>query len=130
MGATARLDYGLRALVALAGSDGSMKSDEIAEVQSLPPRFLEQVLAELRRAGLVHSKRGGSGGYWLTRPPEEISVGDVLRALDGDSLTTSHTSPMAGVWTQLGIAVLDAADAVRLTDLVTQLDGSDLAAAG
>src|SRR5207247_4262664 len=56
---------------------------DIAERQAIPQRYLEQVLLSLKRAGLLGSRRGSSGGYHLTRPAEQISVGDVLRAVDG-----------------------------------------------
>lgn len=80
--------YGVRALFDLAfhGEGTSSQIREIAERQRIPARFLEQIFQDLRRAGLVSSKRGPRGGYQLTRPPREVSLGDVLRAVDGDAL--------------------------------------------
>ncbi|MDB4972447.1 MAG: Iron-sulfur cluster regulator IscR [Myxococcaceae bacterium] len=77
--------YGVRALFDLAFHGGGTSSQirEIAERQSIPPRFLEQIFQDLRRAGLVSSKRGPRGGYQLTRAPREVSLGDVIRALEG-----------------------------------------------
>jgi Rrf2 family transcriptional regulator, iron-sulfur cluster assembly transcription factor len=77
--------YGVRALFDLAfhGGGAAAQIREIAERQSIPPRFLEQIFQDLRRAGLVSSKRGPRGGYQLTRPPREITLGDIIRALEG-----------------------------------------------
>ena len=79
--------YGVRALFDLAfhGEGTSSQIREIAERQRIPARFLEQIFQDLRRAGLVSSKRGPRGGYQLTRPAREISLGDVLRALEGNA---------------------------------------------
>jgi Rrf2 family iron-sulfur cluster assembly transcriptional regulator len=77
--------YGVRALFDLAfhGGGAAAQIREIAERQSIPPRFLEQIFQDLRRAGLVSSKRGPRGGYQLTRAAAEITLGDVIRALEG-----------------------------------------------
>ncbi len=82
---TAKEQYGLRALVELAQryGCGPVALSEIAQVQGLSLGYLEQVAAILRRAGLLISRRGAAGGYALTRPPGEITVGDVVRVLDG-----------------------------------------------
>jgi Rrf2 family protein len=76
--------YGVQALFDLAfHAEGSGQIKEICERQSIPPRFLEQVFQDLRRAGLVTSKRGPRGGYQLAMTPDRIRLGDILRALDG-----------------------------------------------
>jgi len=82
---TAKEQYGLRALAELAQCYGSgpVSLREIAQVQGLSLPYLEQVALALRNAGLVISKRGAAGGYALAYPPEEITVGDAIRALDG-----------------------------------------------
>ena len=81
---TARVDCAVRALVELA-ADGPelVKADALSNAQSIPPKFLEAVLADLRRGGLVSSRRGPDGGYWLARPAGEITVADVIRTLEG-----------------------------------------------
>lgn len=84
----AKGDYALRALLSLTGSSGSMSADQLAHEQGLPPKFLGAILSELRRGGIVMSQRGTEGGFRLARPPEEITVADVLRVLSG---------PLAGV---------------------------------
>lgn len=81
---SATVDYAVRALLALAETaPGRLTGEVLAARQNLPRKFLEAILADLRRAGLVRSHRGAEGGYELGRPPEEISIADVLRAVHG-----------------------------------------------
>src|SRR3954453_7727995 len=81
---SAKVDYATRALLLLAASDGTaMRGEEIATAQGLPVRFVENTLVDLKRAGLVTSHRGVDGGYRLGRAPKDISVADVIRALEG-----------------------------------------------
>jgi Rrf2 family protein len=75
--------YALRALALMARRPGSWSIQELSERESIPVKFLEQILLTLRHAGLLRSKRGVGGGYSLVRPPAEISVADVVQALDG-----------------------------------------------
>lgn len=79
----ARVDYGMRALLQLAASDEPLTADELATAQDLPVRFLRAILSDLRRAGVVSSQRGVSGGFQLARPADEVSVAEVIRILDG-----------------------------------------------
>ena len=84
MRVSAKADYAIRAAVELASrGDGPTKGDVIADAQSIPPNFLENILADLRNAGIVTSRRGAEGGYWLARPAAEIALADVIRAVDG-----------------------------------------------
>ena len=82
---SAKVDYAVRAAVELAAADGDRptKGDAIAQAQGIPLKFLENILGDLRHAGLVRSQRGAEGGYWLNRPANEISVADVIRAVEG-----------------------------------------------
>ena len=81
---SAKADYALRATVELAShGDGHVKAEALARAQSVPPRFLEHILLDLKHAGIVASQRGAEGGYWLARPSGEISLADVIRAVDG-----------------------------------------------
>src|SRR5207245_8692655 len=81
---SAKADYAIRATVELAAAgDGPVKGDRIAQAQDIPSNFLENILGDLRNAGLVASRRGADGGYWLARPAEEISLADIIRAVDG-----------------------------------------------
>jgi Rrf2 family protein len=79
----AKVDYGMRALLELAGADGPATGESLARAQGLPPKFLAAILNDLRRAGLVSSQRGIEGGYRLGRPADRITAADVMRALDG-----------------------------------------------
>src|SRR3954466_6539610 len=84
MRVTAKVDYALRALAELAAADGAtVKGDQLSQAQGIPLKFLENILAELRRAGLVGSQRGAEGGYRLQRAAGTITVADVIRAVEG-----------------------------------------------
>ena len=81
---SAKADYAIRALVELAAAgDGPVKAERIAQAQEIPLKFLENIMADLRQAGLLRSQRGTEGGYWLTRPATEINLAQVIRAVDG-----------------------------------------------
>ncbi|GAA5045422.1 RrF2 family transcriptional regulator [Nocardia callitridis] len=82
---TAKIDYAVRTLleIARASSAAAVKAETIATAAHISPKVLESVLGDLRRADLVVSRRGPDGGYWLTRGAEEISVADVIRAVEG-----------------------------------------------
>lgn len=90
---TAKVDYAVRAAVELAAAPpGPMKGDELARRQGIPAKFLENILADLRRAGIVASQRGAVGGYRLARPAADIRVADIIRAVEGP-LADVHGSP-------------------------------------
>ena len=98
MRVSAKTDYALRATVELAaaqGSDGLVKGEQIATAQGIPLRFLENILGDLRNAGIVESRRGIEGGYLLARPANEIALADVIRAVDGPLANVSGTRPDA-----------------------------------
>jgi Rrf2 family protein len=84
---SAKTDYALRAAseLALAATDGvgPIKGDRISETQGIPKKFMENILHDLKRAGIVRTRRGASGGYWLARPAEEIPLAEVIRAVEG-----------------------------------------------
>ena len=84
MRVSAKVDYAVRALVELAAAgSGPVKGEAIAAAQGIPLRFTENILSDLRRAGLVSSRRGAVGGYWLRVPAGTITVADVIRVADG-----------------------------------------------
>ncbi len=85
MRVSAKVDYAVRAAVelAVAAGEGPVKGDQIATTQGIPLKFLESILSELRRAGMVRSQRGADGGYWLAKPADTISVADIIRAVEG-----------------------------------------------
>jgi len=82
---TAKADYAVRAVVELAagGHEGPRKVDEVAQAQHIPLSFLENILTQLRSAGVVRSQRGPEGGYWLAHPAAELTLADVIRAVEG-----------------------------------------------
>lgn len=95
-----RGEYGLRAMLVLAtpGPDGNppvVQIREIAEREQMPAKFLEQILLALKNAGLLHSKMGVGGGYHLAKPPSEISLGQIVRVLDGPLAPVKCVSQMA-----------------------------------
>ena len=81
---SARADYAVRAAVVLAAAgEGPTKGEALSRAQNIPLKFLENILGDLRHAGLVRSQRGADGGYWLSRPADSITVADVIRAVEG-----------------------------------------------
>jgi Rrf2 family protein len=89
--------YGLKAMIALAkaGRGGPVLIGDLAEQEAIPKKFLEHILLALKHRGLVHSRKGPGGGYQLGRAPEQISVGDIVRALDGPLALVSCVSQTA-----------------------------------
>src|SRR5436309_12347299 len=84
MRVSAKADYAVRAAVELAASEaGPVKGERLAQAQDIPLKFLENILGELKHGGLVRSQRGTEGGYWLARPADQISIADVIRAVEG-----------------------------------------------
>jgi len=92
---TAKADYAVRAALELAAAAGGdpVKGEQIAKAQDIPLQFLEQILLELKHARLVQARRGARGGYWLARPPEEITVADVIRAVEGPLANIHESAP-------------------------------------
>ena len=120
MRVTARMTYGLDALVDLAAAGAPVKGEVLAGRHRVSVGFLENILAELRRAGLVQSKRGGQGGYWLARPADEITVADVIRTLDGAGPVESSMPPdeLLPVWHTINEATMIAAGSFTLASMV------------
>jgi Rrf2 family protein len=127
---TAKADYAVRAAVELAsvGTGEPVTAEDIAEAQSIPLNFLENILAELRRAGIVESRRGAAGGYLLARPPDEISLADVIRAVEGPLANVRGMSPdtleyegsaarLRDVWVALRANVRAVLEQVTLADV-------------
>ena len=130
MRVSAKVDYALRACVelAVAAGGGPVKGDRIAQAQSVPLKFLENILLDLRHAGLVHSQRGAEGGYWLARPAEEISLADVIRAVEGPIANVrgvrpeqveydGAAKPLQDVWIALRASMRAVLEDVTLADL-------------
>jgi len=130
MQVTARVDYALRAMLTLAAAEPAIvKAQVLADTQQMPIKYLYSVLAELRRADLVCSRRGAVGGYTLSRPATEICLDDVVRAVDG-TLTSVNGVPaeraryggpamlLREVWLAAGKATLHVLGEVSLAHLV------------
>ena len=97
-----RGEYGLRAMIFIAaasnshqGENGMVQTKDIAEKENIPAKYLEQILLTLKNAGLLHSKMGVGGGYYLGRPASEINLGQVFRILDGPVAPIRCVSQMA-----------------------------------
>jgi Rrf2 family protein len=134
MKVSTRGEYGVRAMVALAHhhGDGPLSITEIARESSVPPAYLEQLIAPLRRAGLVESTRGAHGGYQLGRSPAEVRVGDVYRVMEGpvapmDCVSedvADQTCPLIDgcetrpIWLKVRDSIVDALDSTTLADLI------------
>jgi Rrf2 family protein len=130
MRVSAKAEYAVRAAIELAaaGGDGPVKKNFIVQNQKIPPKFLENILSELRHAGLVESQRGSDGGYWLTKPPQDISVADVMRAVEGplasvrsqrpEELEYEGTAaPLQAVWVALRGSIREVLESTSLAQL-------------
>src|SRR3954454_2850833 len=115
MRVSAKTDYALRAAVELAAADGDapVKGERLASSQAIPLRFLENILVQLRHAGIVESRRGADGGYRLARPAEEITLADVIRAIDGPLAGVSGARPETLAFSGSSEALRDFGIAVR-----------------
>jgi len=128
---SAKADYAVRAALELAAAGGGpLKGERIAEAQEIPLRFLENIMLELRHEGLVRSQRGPEGGYWLERPAAEVSVAEVIRAVEGPLASvrgeppeaTSYNGPaesLQTVWVALRANLRAVLDQVTLADVVS-----------
>jgi Rrf2 family protein len=126
---SAKADYAVRAAVELAGrGDGPSKGELLADAQDIPLKFLENILGELKHAGLVRSQRGTEGGYWLARPAEEITIADVIRAVEGplasvrgdapDVLDYSGSAkPLLKLWIAVRANLREVLESVTLADV-------------
>jgi len=90
---SARVDYALRAMSELAAADAPRTVEQLSAAQHIPNKYLESILGELRRGGLLRSQRGPDGGYRLARPASEISIADVIRSLDGELANVRGSRP-------------------------------------
>lgn len=97
MRVSAKSDYALRALIELAAraDSGPVSAEELGRAQEIPHNFLQAILADLRRAGIVISQRGQAGGWRMARPAEDVSVADVIRAVDGPLVSVYGLRPEA-----------------------------------
>jgi Rrf2 family protein len=130
MRVSAKVDYALRACaeLAAAANAGPQKGDRVAQAQKIPLKFLENILLDLKHAGLVQSQRGAEGGYWLARPADEISLADVIRAVEGPIANVrgerpeqveyvEAAEPLRQVWVAVRANLRAVLETVTLADL-------------
>ncbi|MCZ9342708.1 Rrf2 family transcriptional regulator [Streptomyces sp. TRM76130] len=129
---SARADYAVRAALQLvaSGDDGPVKAEAIADAQDIPHKFLEGILSDMRRGGLVISQRGGNGGYRLAKPADAISIADVIRVVDGPLVSVRGVRPpelsyqgpaqsLLPLWIALRSNVREILDGVTLADVAS-----------
>jgi Rrf2 family protein len=130
---SAKADYAVRAMVELAAAESSeerpAKGEVIAAAQKIPLRFLENILGELRVHGLVQSRRGTDGGYWLAGSADDVTIAEVMRAVEGPLATVrgepadeidyrGEARPLRAVWLALRVNIRQVLEAVTLADVV------------
>jgi Rrf2 family protein len=127
---SAKADYAVRAALELAAApDGApVKGERIAAAQGIPLQFLEHILLELKRASLIEARRGARGGYWLAKDPQEVTVADVIRAVEGPLANIHEHAPeelhyagaaerVRDVWVAVRAALRSVLENVALADL-------------
>jgi len=129
---SAKADYAVRAAIELAASsssDSPIKGTVVAKAQKIPLRFLENILNELRHAGVVQSQRGSEGGYWLARTPDDITIAEIIRAVEGplasvrgerpeDLEYRGEAEPLRDVWVALRANIRQVLESATLADIV------------
>src|SRR5688500_15671486 len=133
---SARVDYALRAMAELAAAapadsaPAPRTAEQLAAAQEIPPKFLESILLQLRRSGIVYAQRGPDGGYWLARPAVEITLAQVIRAVDGPLANVRGQRPEAvgyvgaaaalqEVWIALRASEREILELVTIADVAT-----------
>jgi Rrf2 family protein len=126
---SAKADYAVRAAVEMAAAgDEPVKGERIAEAQDIPLQFLEHILLELKHARLVRARRGARGGYWLAKPPEEITLANLIRAVEGPLANIQDQAPeqtkypgnaerLSEVWIAVRAALRRVLEHVTVADL-------------
>lgn len=131
MRVSAKADYAVRAAAELAAAEeGPIKGERLADAQDIPLQFLEHILLELKHAGIVRARRGAKGGYWLARPAEEVTIADVVRAVEGPIAHVQSAPPesieyrgnaehLQEVWIAVRASLRTVLEHVTLSDLVS-----------
>jgi Rrf2 family protein len=132
MRVTAKADYAVRAAVELtqASEAEPRKADSVAQAQSIPASFLENILNQLKSAGIVRSQRGPEGGWWLARPADEVTLADVIRAVEGPLASVRGERPDTLTYDGLASSLHDVWIAVRanLRAVLERVTVADVAA--
>jgi Rrf2 family protein len=129
---SAKADYAVRAMCELAARVGAgpVKGDVLAAAQKIPLKFLENILGEMKRSGLVASQRGADGGYWLARPADAITVADVIRAVEGPLADVRGQRPevlefsgvaegLRDVWLAVRVSLRSVLERVTIADVAS-----------
>ncbi|SEG96763.1 Rrf2 family protein [Nonomuraea solani] len=120
---SARTQYALGAMLALAEAGHPVHAERIAVTQEIPRRFCDNILLQLRRAGLIESQRGPEGGYWLARPPGEIALADVIRVTEGAEPAARPfpraAAPLTEIWARLRSHEDALLSEITLADVIT-----------
>lgn len=131
MRVSAKADYAVRAAAELAASpDGPVKGERLADSQDIPLQFLEHILLDLKHSGIVRARRGAKGGYWLAKPAEEVSIAEVIRAVEGpiahvqsappESITyTGSAKELQNVWIAVRASLREVLESTSLAVLVS-----------
>jgi Rrf2 family protein len=127
---SAKVDYAVRAAVELAAAgEEPIKGEAISEAQGIPLKFLENILGELKHSGIVASRRGAHGGYWLARPADEVPLAEIVRAVEGPLATvrgqgaesldyTGEAKALQQVWIAVRANLRAVMETVTLADIV------------
>ena len=132
MRVSAKADYAVRAAAELAAAreEAPVKGERLAEAQDIPLQFLEHILLELKHHGIVRARRGAKGGYWLARPADEVTVAEIVRAVEGPIAHVQSTPPedieyrgnaehLQEVWIAVRASLRTVLEEVTLADLVS-----------
>ncbi len=131
MRVSAKADYAVRAVAELAASpDGPVKGERLADSQDIPLQFLEHILLDLKHSGIVRARRGAKGGYWLAKDPADVSIAEVIRAVEGpianvqsappESITYSGSAKeLQSVWIAVRASLREVLESTSLEDLVS-----------
>lgn len=131
MRVSAKADYAVRAAVELAAAgEGPVKGERLAEAQEIPLQFLEHILLELKHQGIVRARRGAKGGYWLAKPADEVTVAEIIRAVEGpiahvqsmppqDVEYSGNSEHLKEVWIAVRASLRSVLEEVTLADLVS-----------
>ena len=132
MRVSAKADYAVRAAVELAAAsdEGPIKGERLAESQDIPLQFLEHILLELKHNGIVRARRGAKGGYWLARAPDDVTVAEVVRAVEGPIAHVQSAPPesityrgnavhLQEGWIAVRASLRSVLESVTLADLVS-----------
>ena len=131
MRVSAKADYAVRAAAELAAAEeGPVKGEKLADAQDIPLQFLEHILLELKHAGIVRARRGAKGGYWLARPADEVTIAEIVRAVEGPIAHVQSAPPesieyrgnaehLQEVWIAVRASLRTVLEHVTLADLVS-----------